>query len=815
MDKLRAIKKKIKKSFLFFDGGMGTYLQKMGLASGACPDEWNLVQPEKVLEAHKSYIGAGSDFITTNTFGGNRIKLSEYGLEDKIREINGAGTALGMRAAEGTGVLVAGDIGPTGKIFEPHGKLTFDEAAEVFGEQARILESAGADIIIIETMSDLAELRAAVIGVKEYTKLPFIAQMSFSESGMSLHGDSPAATAATLSAFEPFALGVNCGMGPDRMGGIVEQFALHTDHPVILQPNAGVPELINNQTVFRLRADKFAEQTVEAALRGACIVGGCCGSTPEHIRRLRNGLDGKTPVQFQVEKGLRLSSRSLVRTITPESPLTVIGERINPTGKKRLTLELKAKKTGWMQTSARRQKAAGAHVLDVNVAVPGINEPEAMKLAVEALQSAVNVPLALDSNDPQVLENGLKYYTGRALVNSVSAESVRMQEILPLMKKYGAAGVGLAMSEKGTPETARERISSIEKIMRCASDHNLDIYDFLFDCLVFTAGAQPEQPNECLKALEIITAKMKALSLLGISNVAHGLPRREWIVASFLSMALQKGLNAAITNILQPEIAAAVKAGNLLMNRDTGAAEYIRYASQMMPAHGAIAEKAIPERKAISDASNLFTLMKNGVINGDKDKIEELLNRVLMQGVKPFRVIDEIIVPALEEVGRLFENGTYFLPQLIMAGETAQKAFNILKNSMDSTEQAAKKYGKIILASVQGDVHDIGKRIVATVLQNHGYDIVDLGKSVPTNTIIETVLNEKPQAVGLSALMTTTLSAMEDAVLMLREHCPEVKIMVGGAVVTQQYADKIGAHLYGEDAVQAARKIGILLKTRA
>jgi len=791
---------------LVLDGAMGTMLQERGLLPGHSPEEMNLTMPDVVKGIHRAYIEAGADIIVTNTFGGNREKLSHYGLEVRLREINAAGVALAREAAAGE-AYIAASIGPTGRFVEPIGDLSFDAMTAVFREQAEALIEAGADLITLETFLDIKEIRAAVIAIREISAtIPVIAMLTFDDNGRSVLGTPPESAAITLEAVGADIVGSNCGLGVEGIHEILRSMRRVTGLPLISQANAGLPVLKDGRTVFPATPEEMTTYHDRLLELGVRIIGGCCGTTPAHIRAIRDALAGKqrpfSPPSL--EPGVTfLSSRSGFTAIGGEHPAAIIGERINPTGKKGFAAELREGKTSYIRREAIEQSSAGATLLDVNVGTPGIDEPATMEQAVFCVTGAVTLPLVLDSSNPEALERGLKAVDGKPLVNSVSGEEKSLARILPLVRKYGAAVIGLTLDEQGIPKTAEARVAVASRILEAATAAGIPDRDILIDCLTLTVSAEQKQAAETLKSLRAVKGALGLKTVLGVSNISFGLPCRPLISSAFFAMALEAGLDAAIINPKERAMMDAWRAAMVLLGKDPRAAGYIE-AYRDKPAEGAMPEPSTALPKDIRG------LLACAVIDGDRENIAALVEQALREGLTPLQVSNEGLLPGLEEVGRRFEKNLYFLPQVMLSGETMQTAFARLKEAMRSDPIAS--LGRILMATVEGDIHDIGKNIVCTLLENHGFEVIDLGKNVPADRIIAEAVERNVDAVGLSALMTTTMAEMDNVIRRLKEAGVKTFTMVGGAVVTEEYAREIGADLYARDAMEAVARVKKLLE---
>ncbi|MBI3600838.1 MAG: homocysteine S-methyltransferase family protein [Nitrospinae bacterium] len=859
--------KRLESEILVLDGATGTMLQKKGMKPGSCPEELNLSNPAMIKEVHKEYIEAGVDIITSNTFGGNRIKLSEYGLEGRLKEINTAAVSIAKKAA-GKRCLVMSTIGPTGKFLQPIGNLSFDETYKVFKEQIAACVKAGADIIGFETFSDIKEIRAGIIAARDVSPdIPILAMMTFQpvtpfekggksplppfEKGGSggisdmrtVVGTDPETACVILNALGADLVGGNCSLGPEGLIEVFRRMNKISRKPLVFEPNAGMPELCNGITCYPASPETMAEFAIKFAKEGVNIIGGCCGTTPGHIKKIVRAVKKIKPKKKNIHAYTAVSSRTKTVFLgygnPPNPPLEkggaiippfrkgeaiippfrkggsiippfikgglggIIGERINPTGKKLLSAELKDGNVSIIRDEAMKQAEAGADILDINVGAPGTDEIKMMEKAVFAVQGAVNLPLMLDSNNPAVLEAGLKASDGKVIINSVNGEEKSLKTILPLAKKYGAAVLGLTLDGKGIPKTAGGRLKIAERILKNAVKIGIPREDVIFDCLTLTVSAEPMQGLETLKALRMVKDKFGSSTILGVSNVSFGLPARPLINSSFLSMALQTGLDAAIINPMDQRMMEAFHASLVLIGKDLRAERYIKKYSQQS-AVGSVGQGFSLATGGIADK------LKKAIIEGDKDRIAAMVEESLRDGMKPMDVSNNALIPGLEEVGRRFDKGIYFLPQVILSAETMQAAFGRLKKELKESEFTS--HGKVVMATVQGDIHDIGKNIVCTLLQNHGFDVIDLGKNVPAKTIFEEARKAKADIVGLSALMTTTMVEMENVIKLFRTEGVDTLIMVGGAVLTKKYAEDIGADGYGKDAMDAVARAKELMK---
>jgi len=767
--------------FVFLDGGMGTMLQRHGLSAGEHPERFNLTAPDTVAAVHRAYLQAGSDIIYSNTFGASARKLSGSGLTPA--DVIPAAVRLAREVAAEYGACVALDVGPIGELMEPNGTLSFDEAYALFQEQILLGTEAGADLIVIETMTDLAEMRAAVLAAKENCSLPVFATMSFEEGGRTFTGTSAIAMAEVLTGLGVDALGVNCSLGPKQLLPIIRAIGSVTDKPLIVKANAGLPDAKTGN--YLLRAGDFAEQMALFADEGVQFLGGCCGTNPDFIRALKAAFSDKTRIERTVDYTSRVCSSTKV---VPVDRVCVIGERINPTGKKRFQQALRDGDLDYVLSQGVQQADAGADILDVNVGLPGIDEAATMQRVVCSLQGVVDLPLQIDSGNPAVIEAGLRHYAGKAIVNSVNGDEATLNAILPIVKKYGAAVVGLTMDEHGIPESAEARFAIAQRILSAALAHGIPARDVYIDCLTLTLSAQQSAAQQTLRAVGMVRQQLGLHTVLGVSNISFGLPNRGLINRTFLAQAVAAGLDLPILNPNDTAMMDTLAACRALDGSDPDCAEYLTRFTNA-PVEAAQSAQVLPD-------------LSSAVIRGLKAEAREQTKLLLAQH-EPMHIIDEILVPALDLVGARYEKGELFLPQLLKAAEASQEAFEVLREHMLNTSEAGVSKGKIVLATVQGDIHDIGKNIVKTLLSNYGYTVIDLGRDVAPETILQTAQREDAGLVGLSALMTTTLGSMENTIRLLREAGCGCPVMVGGAVLTPEYAAEIGAEYYAKDAKQA------------
>lgn len=778
------IREEIGKRILFFDGGMGTLLQEQGLQAGELPETWNLKNPEPIIQIHKAYLAAGADIILANTFGANRFKYGE-----DLEKIVTAGVANAKKAVAESGkkAYVALDIGSTGKLLKPMGTLDFEEAVGVFAEIIRAGEKAGADLILIETMSDTYELKAAVLAAKENSTLPIMATVIFDESKKMLTGASPQVVVSLLEGLGVDVLGINCGLGPKQMKEIVKELLKYASIPVIVNPNAGLPRSENGKTVFDVGAEEFAEDMEEIVTMGAWFAGGCCGTTPAHIQAMVEKCKEITPVPITPKNYTFVTSYSTAVELGGRP--VIIGERINPTGKSKFKQALRDHNIDYILEEGVKQEDSGAHILDVNVGLPEIDEAAMMETIVYELQSIMPIPLQIDTTNMEAMERALRIYNGKPMINSVNGKAEIMEQVFPLVKKYGGVVVGLALDEDGIPDTTEGRLAIAEKIYQTGEKYGISRKDIVIDALVMTMSTNNESAKITLDTVKEITAR-GGKTVLGVSNISFGLPQRELINAAFFTMAMNNGLSAGIINPNAKAMRQAYDTFCVLGGYDAQCMNYI-------------------ENYAVTDAPNAAAKpaasklnLTDSIIKGLKDQAYRATEEEL-KTKEPMEIINGELVPALDVVGQGFEKGTMFLPQLLMSAEAAKAGFEAIRQYVQSHGEAQEKKATIVIATVKGDIHDIGKNIVKVLLENYGYEVIDLGKDVPPEKIVETVVDKHAPLVGLSALMTTTVVNMEESIKELHKEAPWCKIMVGGAVLTQEYADMIGADFYGKDAMQS------------
>ena len=794
------IRERLGKELLFLDGGMGTLLQAEGLAPGELPETWNIEHPEKVEAIHRRYYEAGSDVVLANTFGANVCKFHDdrYTVEEVIR----AGIANAKRAGEQIGkeTYVALDMGPTGKLLKPMGDLDFDDAYEAFAEAVRYGEKYGADLIHIETMSDTYEVKAAILAAKENSSLPVFVTMIFDERGKLLTGGDVPSVVAMLEGLRVDALGLNCGLGPKQMLPILNDLRRYTSLPIIVKPNAGLPKQKNGETYYDVEPDEFARIMQEVVKEGACVIGGCCGTTPEHIKKLVE--ECKDLPLREIEKKHDTIVSSYGQAVILDDMPRIIGERINPTGKKKFKEALKNEDMDYILKEAITQQDKGAHILDVNVGLPDIDEVAMMEKVVKELQSVTSLPLQIDTVDGKAMERAMRIYNGKPMINSVNGKQVSMDEIFPLVRKYGGVVVGLTSDEEGIPKDAEGRVRVAGKIINEAAKYGIDKKDIVIDVLTMTISSEKDGAKVTLEALKRVREEFGVRTVLGVSNISFGLPRRPIVNSYFYAMAMQNGLTAGIINPSSEDMMKAYRSYNALMGFDENCTNYISTYAGTTETVTVQASQAAAAAGNAPKAAGVEMTLKYAIERGLKEEAHHI-TRDLIGTREPLDIIQEELIPALNVVGEGFEKGTVFLPQLLMSADAAKIAFAVIKDVLASSGQEEEKKEKIILATVKGDIHDIGKNIVKVLLENYGFDVIDLGKDVPPEAIVEKAVEENVTLVGLSALMTTTVVSMEETIKLLREKKPDCKVMVGGAVLNQDYADMIGADFYGKDAMQS------------
>lgn len=799
----------LKQGFVILDGATGSNLQTAGMQSGDCPELWILEHPEVFIELQKQYIQAGADVVYTPTFTCNRIKLSEYGLADHQAEWTGKLVELTKEAIRRSGVrrkiYIAGDISMTGQQLEPVGSMKFETLADIYKEQAVLLEKAGVDLFVVETMMSLQECRAAVLAVKETCDLPVMVTLTYQEDGRTLYGTSPETAVVVLQAMGADAIGINCSTGPDKMVPLVEKMAQYTSVPLVVKPNAGLPCLVDGVTQYDMKEQEFVDAMMALADAGATVLGGCCGTTPAYIAGLTKRLRKETAEGRIPRKWKKRSIRALTteRNITPidfSGRFMIVGERINPTGKKALQEELREGRLDKVLDMAEEQVALGAQILDVNMGMNGIDEKEMMLRAVNELTVTVDVPLSIDSSYVDVVESALRIYPGRALINSISLEPEKFEKLIPLAAKYGAMFILLPLSEAGLPKDLNEKKQIIQTIYEEAKKYGMAEEDIVVDGLVATIGANKNAAKEVLETITYCKERNLA-TICGLSNISFGLPERVFVNTAFLTLAIGQGLTMAIANPSQSLLTNAALASDLLLNKEEADLRYINGVVGVT-----VTQAQLGQAQEKLDGHPLFM----AVVKGKHNQVLELVEKELADGVRPAEIIDGHLIPAINYVGELFEKKKYFLPQLIASAETMEQAISRLEPLLEA-ERGGEKLATIVMATVKGDIHDIGKNLVVLMLKNYGYHVIDLGKDVETQEILDTAKREKAAIIGLSALMTTTMMEMKVVVDEAKKQGVTAKIIIGGAVVTESFAEEIGADGYSEDAREAVKLVNRLL----
>ena len=812
----------LKQNIVYLDGGMGTLLQAQGLKPGEHPERWNLSHPEAIMEIHKAYYDAGSNVVSTNTFGANLLKFPEAELEEIV-----AAAFRNVKAAreQSTGVqekFIALDLGPTGKLLKPLGDLHFEDAVAIFAKTVQLGVKYGAELILIETMNDSYETKAALLAAKENSTLPVLVSNAYGEDGKLMTGAAPAAMVAMLEGMGVDALGANCSLGPKQLRGVAEELLQYASVPVLLKPNAGLPREADGKTVFDVMPEEFAGELEALMQQGLRVVGGCCGTTPEYIKKVTEKTAGMQPVALS-EKQITMVSSYTHAVVFADAPV-LIGERINPTGKKRLKQALKENDMDYILSEGVAQQEKGVHILDVNVGLPEIDEVKMLETATCELQAILDLPLQIDTADIKAMEAALRRYNGKAMINSVNGKQESMEAVFPLVKKYGGLVVALTLDEDGIPATAEGRVRIAEKILKTAAEYGIAKKDIIFDTLAMTISADNQAAVATLRALKTIKKELGCHTSLGVSNVSFGLPNRDAVNGTFFALALENGLSAAIMNPHSPDMMKTYYTYKALKGMDENCAAYIEAAESFAPLGTAAVgngnanavsaagpDVAAGGSQAVGVNSNAAgsSDLQYAVIKGMKDRAAELTKKLLADKA-PLDIVNGEIIPALNTVGVGFEEKKVYLPQLLMSAEAAKSAFEVIKQQISNNEDVVSKEksaGKavFVIATVKGDIHDIGKNIVKLLLENYGYDVVDLGKDVPPETVVEKVVELHAPFAGLSALMTTTVPAMEETIRLLKEKAPWCKTVVGGAVLTQEYAERIGADKYAKDAMEAVR----------
>ena len=789
----------LKDNIVYLDGGMGTLLQERGLKPGELPERWNISHPDIIVELQRNYFDAGTNVINTNTFGANCLKFDDEELENIVK----AAIENAKRAAkESTGTqekFIALDIGPMGKLLKPYGDFEFEKAVEVYAKTVKLGVKYGADLIFIETMNDSYDTKAALLAAKENSTLPVFVSNAYGEDGKLMTGASPQAMVAMLEGMHADAIGANCSLGPKQLKAVVDEYLEYASVPVLLKPNAGLPRSENNKTVYDVYPDEFSDDVLGYVKQGVRIVGGCCGTTPDYIKATVEKTKDVSLVPV-TDKNLTLISSYTHAVKFDKSPI-LIGERINPTGKKLFKEALRNNDIDYILGEGLAQQDAGAHVLDVNVGLPEIDEKAMLTKVAFELQAIIDLPLQIDTTDVDAMEAALRQYNGKAMINSVNGKEEVMKEIFPLVKKYGGLVVCLTLDEDGIPDDASKRVEIAKKIIKTASSYGIAKKDLIFDTLAMTVSADSNAALATLEALRVIRHDLGCHTSLGVSNVSFGLPNREIISAAFFNLAMENGLSAAIMNPKAAEMMKAYYSFRALHGIDLNCTDYIENIGK----YASVAVSSQPNNVNTStNDNNDMTELQRAIVKGLKEQAANITAK-LIETTDPLKVVNDQVIPALDIVGKGFEKKTMYLPQLLMSAEAAQYAFEKIKEHMASSSSETVSRGKFVIATVHGDIHDIGKNIVKLILENYGFDVIDLGKDVPPEEVVDAVIKHNAPLVGLSALMTTTVPAMEETIKQLRDKAPWAKVAVGGAVLTQEYADQIGADFYGKDAMATVR----------
>lgn len=808
----------LKQKILILDGATGTNLQRAGMPTGVCPEVWILEHPEILVNLQVDYINAGSNIVYAPTFSGNRIKLEEYGWENELESINRRLVALSKEAVAKTGyrAYVAGNLTMTGRQLYPIGKLKLEKLIDVYKEQIRVLVKAGVDLLVVETMMSLAEARAALIAAKETCELPVIISMTYNEDGRTLFGTDPETAVTVLQSLGADVIGINCSTGPAEMIPMVERMRRFATVPILAKPNAGMPELVEEETVYAMTPEQFAEYGRQLVEAGAGIIGGCCGTTKEHITALAQTVRLMDVPEVTAEKKRLLASERQMLEIDIDGSFLVVGERINPTGKKKLQAQLKEGKLDLVVQMAEEQERNGAAVLDINMGMNGIDEDAMMQKVIYEVTNTVNLPLCIDSSHVDIIEHALRIYPGRALINSISLEKEKFERLLPIARKYGAMFILLPLSDEGLPKNMEEKKQIIHTIYDRALELGFAKEDIVVDGLVATVGANKKAALETLGTIEYCKRELGLATICGLSNISFGLPERSFVNTAFLTMAISRGLTMAIANPSQELLMNAAFASDLLLNKEGADVRYIENVKTLSVVSGATGAGTAGKTAGVGHndldgaATGIHSRLYENVLKGNKRTMLEDVKAYLAEGGSPRSVIEEHLIPAINEVGELFDQKKYFLPQLIASAEAMELAISYVEPLLPKAKNG-KKMPTIVMATVEGDIHDIGKNLVVLMLKNYGYRVVDLGKDVPKEVIIDAAIKENAAIIGLSALMTTTMMRMKDVVEYAREKQVKAKIIIGGAVITQSFADEIGADGYSKDAAEACRLVERLL----
>ena len=819
----------IKNGPVILDGATGTNLMKAGMPIGVCPEKWVMEHPDVLIKLQRDFVEAGSNIVYAPTFTGNRIKLEEYGLEASLEEINTTLVKLSKEAV-GDKALVAGDMTMTGKQLFPLGELMFDELVEVYKEQAKVLDAAGVDLFVVETMMSLQECRAAVLAIREVSDLPIMVSLTYNEDGRTLYGTPPETAVVVLQSLGVDVIGINCSTGPMEMVEPVKKMAQYATIPILAKPNAGLPELVDGKTVYRMTPEEFAEAGVALVQAGAAIVGGCCGTEPSHIKALSDAVCGMELIT-PLEKHRRIlaSERQNVE-IDLEGNFIVVGERINPTGKKKLQAELKEGNLDLVRQMAMEQEENGARILDINMGMNGIDEKEMMKQVIYEVSSTVDCPLCIDSSHVDVIEEALRIYPGRALINSISLESEKVEKLLPLAAKYGAMFILLPLSDEGLPKNPQEKTQIIETVYEKAMALGMAHEDIIVDGLVATIGANPEAAKECYDTIAYCKEVRKLPTICGLSNISFGLPERMFVNTAFLTMAICKGLTMAIANPSQELLMNAAFASDMLLHRPDSDIRYIERMNMLAEKKEQYETVVVMKKDSVANDSSIKSDTRDAggkdaesgqasvkdseiykaVLKGNKNSIVDLVKKAVADGLKPEQIINDYLISAINEVGELFNEKKYFLPQLIGSANAMKMAIDYLEPLMEKKD-SGENMPTLVIATVEGDIHDIGKNLVVLMLKNYGYNVIDMGKDVPCEDIVDRAIAEDAAIIGLSALMTTTMMRMKDVVNICKEKGCKSKVIIGGACITQSFADEIGADGYSKDAAECVKLVERLL----
>lgn len=786
---------------LYLDGATGSNLQKAGMPTGVCPELWILEHPDTLVDLQRRYVEAGTRILYAPTFSGNRLKLREYGLEERIEEINSELVKLSRQAAAGRS-FVAGNLTMTGESLAPMGKLQTEELIDIYKEQASILYRSGVDLFVVETMMSLAEMRAAILAIRETCDLPILASMTFAEDGRTLYGTDPETAMVVLQSLGADVVGVNCSTGPGEMTEIVGRMKKYANIPIMAKPNAGLPELIDGETVYNMEADEFASFGPALIRAGAAVLGGCCGTTPEHIAKLVQATEHMKPEPVSQVRHRVLASEREVQEIDIDGPFLVIGERINPTGKKKLQASLREGSMEVVTEMAEQQEEMGADILDVNMGMNGIDEKAMMLRAIEEITLTTSLPLCIDSSHVDIIEAALRNYPGKALINSISLEKEKFEKLLPIAKKYGAMFILLPLSDEGLPKNIEEKKAIIHKILDRALELGICREDIVVDGLVATVGANKRAAIETLETIAYCKHELGLATVGGLSNISFGLPNRGYVNGAFVTMAIQSGLTMAIANPSSDIMMNLAYASDLLLNKEGADIRYIDRMSSFTETKTVTKVSAEKPKEQEKKGTGVFQC----VMKGSRKTVLDEVKQELSEGKEPGFIINEELIPAINEVGDLFEKQVYFLPQLIASAETMKTAIEYLEPMLSSDDEGGAKI-TIVIATVEGDIHDIGKNLVALMLKNYGYRVIDLGKDVPKEVIVQAAMDEKADIIALSALMTTTMMRMKDVVELVKEKKLDTKVIIGGAVITQSFADEIGADGYSKDAAEAVKLV--------